>query len=120
RSFARFPQRRVNDVRIAWIDLHIACADVLVAMQNLFECFAAIERSINAPFCVRPVRMTGYRNENAIGFFWIDRELRDLLTIAQSEMHPGLAGVDRFINAVPNRQVRAMQSFAASDINDIW
>jgi len=32
--------------------------------------------------------MTGYRHKDAIRIFWINRQLRDLLTIAQSEMRP--------------------------------
>jgi hypothetical protein len=44
--------------------------------------------------------MTGYGHKDAVCIFWIDRQLRDLLTIAQSEMHPRFSGVSRFINAV--------------------
>src|SRR4029077_3350254 len=92
-AFARFPQRRVNNLRTARIDEHIARADVLIAIQNFFERFAAIERSINAAFFVGPVRMTGYGHKDAIRIFWIDSQLRDLLTVAQSEMRPRLTCV---------------------------
>ena len=44
--------------------------------------------------------MTGYGHKYPVRIFWIDRQLRDLLTITQSEMRPGLAGVSRFINAI--------------------
>jgi hypothetical protein len=43
RSFPRFPKRSVNNLRVARIDLHIARANVLIAVQHLFECFAAID-----------------------------------------------------------------------------
>ena len=99
-SFTRFPKRSVNNCRIARIDLHIARADVLIAIQHLFECFAAIDGSINTAFFVRPVRMTGYGHKDAVRIFWIDRQLRDLLTIAQSEMRPRFSGISRFINAI--------------------
>ena len=44
--------------------------------------------------------MAGYGYKDAVRIFWIDRQLWDLLTIAQSEMGPGLAGISRFVNAV--------------------
>src|SRR5215471_1437536 len=100
RSFARFPQRCVNDLRIAWINLNIARADVLIAVQHLFECFAAVERSINATLFVRSIRMAGYGNKDAVRSFWINCQLRDLLTIAQSQMRPSPSGIRRFVNTV--------------------
>jgi hypothetical protein len=119
RSFARFPQRRVNNLWIARIDQHIARADVLIVIKNFFECFSPIERSINAAFFVRPIGMTDYGNKDAVWIFWIDGQLRDLLTVAQSEMRPRLSGVSRFINAVADRKVRPMQSFTAANVNDV-
>src|SRR5581483_8568092 len=61
--------------------------------KELFECFAAIERAINTAFFVRPVGVTRHGHENAIRIFWIDSDLRDLLTVPQSQMCPCLAGV---------------------------
>ncbi len=46
-------------------------------------------------------------------------DARDLLTIAQSEMRPRLSGISRFVNAVANRKIRAMQPFAAANANDV-
>jgi len=63
--------------------------------------------------------MTGYGHKDAIRIFWIDSQLRDLLTVAQSEMRPRLACVSRFINAVADRKIRPMQSFAAADVNHV-
>ncbi len=44
--------------------------------------------------------MASDRNKDAVRIFWIDSQLRNLLTITQSEMRPSLAGVSRFINAI--------------------
>ena len=100
RSFARFPQRSVNNLRITRIDHHIARTDVLIAIKHFFKRFAAVERSINAAFFVRPIWMTGYGNKNSVRIFWIDSQLRDLLTVGQSQMLPRCSGISRFINAV--------------------
>src|SRR4029079_11416432 len=99
RSLTRLPQRSINDFRVARIDLHIAPADVLIAIKKPFKCFATIDRSLNPALLVRPVWMTGYRYKDAIRIFWINRQLRDLLTVAPPEMRPRFSGVGRFVNS---------------------
>ncbi len=47
--------------------------------------------------------MTAHRNEEMIGISWIDRQLGDLLAVAQSQMGPGRARIDRFVNAIADR-----------------
>ena len=54
-----------------------------------------------------------------IGIARIDCYLRDLLTIAQPEMGPGLPAISRFVKAVANREVGAMQSFTTPDVNNV-
>ena len=63
--------------------------------------------------------MTGDRDEKFVSVFGIDYQLRDLLTVAEPEMRPRLAGVSRFINAVADRKIRPVQSFAASDVDNV-
>src|SRR5207248_8983152 len=68
---------------------------------------------------VRPVRMPGHGHEKSVGILWIHSQLRDLLTVAQSQMGPRLASIDRFVNSIADRKVRPMQSFTAAGVNDI-
>ena len=63
--------------------------------------------------------MTGDSNEESIRISRIDRDLRNLLSIAQSQMRPGFSRVGRFVNAVADGKIGSMQTFAAADINDI-
>ena len=44
--------------------------------------------------------MTGYGHKDAVRILRIDRQLRDLLTITQSEMRPCLSSISRFMNAI--------------------
>ena len=88
-------------------------------MQNVFESFSAIERSINAALRIWPVGMPRNRHENALRIFWIDSQLRNLLAIVQSQMRPRFAGINRFINAVTDRKIRPMHSFVAADIHNV-
>ena len=63
--------------------------------------------------------MTGYGNKEPVRIFWIDRQLRNLLTIAQPDMRPRFSGVSGFINAVADRKIRPMQSFTAADVDNV-
>ena len=63
--------------------------------------------------------MPGHRDEESIGIARIDRDLRDLLAVAQAEMRPGFARVGRFVDAVADGQIGPMQAFAAADIDDV-
>src|SRR5437588_6869669 len=64
--------------------------------------------------------MTGDGDEKPIRISRIDRELRNLLSIAQSQMGPGFSGVSRFVDAVADGQIGSMQTFAAADVNHVW
>src|SRR5262245_28618528 len=63
--------------------------------------------------------MPGHSHEKPVGIFRIDSQLRDLLTIAQSQMRPRLASISRFVNSVADRKIWPMQSFTAPDVNNI-
>jgi len=63
--------------------------------------------------------MTSDSNEESIRISRIDRELRHLLSIAQSQMRPGFSRVRRFVNAITDRKIRPMQPFAAADVNNL-
>src|SRR6267378_84650 len=61
-ALTRLPQRRVDNVGMGWIDLHIGGADVLVFIEDLFEILSPVSRTENATFFIRPIRMTGDRH----------------------------------------------------------
>ena len=63
--------------------------------------------------------MPGHSHEKPVSIFWIDSQLRDLLTVAQSQMRPRLASISRFVNAIPDRKIGPMQSFTAADVNNV-
>jgi len=75
------------------IDLHIRRANVLVFVECLREGLAAVGGKEHAAFLIRPVGMSGDRNQHALRVLGIDRQGRYLLAIAQPEMRPGLAGI---------------------------
>ncbi len=49
----------------------------------------------------------------------IDRDLRDLLAIAEAEVGPGFAGVAGFVDAIADGEVGAMQAFTRAGVDDV-
>ena len=119
RPLPRLPQRRVDRVRVGRIDGHVRAAGVLVLVEDLLERPAAVGRAINSAFLIGAVRMPEYRHEEPVGVARIDGDLRNLLPVAQTEMHPGLAGVGGFVDAVARREVGPLQPLAAPHVHDI-
>ena len=63
--------------------------------------------------------MPGDGDEQPISIARVDRELRDLLPITQSQMRPRFSRVSRFVDAVANGQIRTVQTFAAANVNHV-
>ena len=119
RAFAGLPHRGVDDVGIRGIDLDVGAAGVFVLGDNSLPGLTAVGRAIDSALFAGSVRMAEHGGENAIRVARIDGERGNLLSIAQAEMRPGFAGVGGFVDAVADREIGAMQSFAAADINDV-
>jgi len=49
----------------------------------------------------------------------VDDEGRDLLAVRQTEVAPGPSRVAGFVDPVAHREVRALQPFAAADVDDV-
>ncbi len=92
-AFACFPKRCVSRVRIPGIDQHIRAAGVFVLVQDLLESTAAVSRAKDAALFVRSIRMSGDRDQEMFGIAWVNRDLRNLLTVTQAKVRPGLSTI---------------------------
>src|SRR4051794_17523729 len=102
------------------INLDIGAAGIFILVENLAERLASVGGGKDPALFVRPVGVTGDCDKEAIRVLRIHCDLRDLLCVPKSKMGPGCAGIPGFVNAVANREIRSMQSFAAPDVNDFW
>src|SRR6266513_1438095 len=59
------------------------------------------------------------RDENPVLVARIDNDAADLLSVAEAEVTPCLAGIGGFVDAVAGRKVRPLNSFSAPDINHV-
>ena len=55
--------------------------------------------------------MTGYGHKETVSVFWINRQLRDLLTIPQAHMHPRFSGVSRLQGAYSYGKTNEKEKF---------
>ncbi len=115
----RLPQCGINDIRIRWIDLDVAGADVFVFVEDLLEGLAAIGRAIDPALWVRAVGVPSDGDEDAVSIVRINGYLRNLLAIAQSQVGPCRATVRGFIDTVSDREIGPMQPFTAGDVDDV-
>ena len=118
-ALARLPEAGVDNVRIGRIDHDFRSAGILILAQDFFKGLPSIRRAVDPALGVRAVRMTQDGGKDPVRVPRVDGELRDLLALAQSEMGPGPAGVDGFIDAVADREVGSLKAFAAPDIDDV-
>src|SRR5450759_3856459 len=99
------------------INSYIIAPGVFIFVKNFFKSFSAISGTINSTFFIGPIRMTQYGHKNPVGVFWINSDLRDLLSVLQAKVHPGFSGIGRFVNAITGRKIGTMKPFSASHIN---
>ena len=79
----------------------------------------AVSRSKDPARLVRSVRMSQDRDEQRLRVLRIDDDLRDLLAVAQTVVRPRLAGVGGLVDAVARREIGALKSFTAPDVDDV-
>src|SRR5215831_3511677 len=58
-------------------------------------------------------------DKQPIRILGIDKDGRDLQRVAQSEVRPRFAAIERFVNAVADGKVGALQSLAAAYVNNV-
>ena len=100
------------------IDLYIGGAGVRVFVNNFLPRLAPVARTEQAAFFIWTVGMAEHSGKNTIGIARVDGKRGDLLAVSQAEVSPSLSRVSGFVNSVTNREIGAVQSFAAGDIND--
>src|SRR5213080_2018612 len=63
--------------------------------------------------------MAEHAGENPVGIVRVNHDGANLLSIAQSEMFPGTAPIQRFINSVAGGKIRPAKAFAAAYVNHV-
>src|SRR5580704_4508745 len=94
-------------------------AGVVVFVANFLPGLAAIVGAEDAALGVRPEGMPEGRNIDDVRIRGIDDDPANRSRIAQADVLPGLAPIERFVDSVTMRDVATNTSFASPDINNI-
>ena len=101
------------------IECDVDPAGVFIFIKNLFPGFATIKRTENAALSIWTIGVPKRGDQNAVRILGVDNQLADGARIAQADVLPGLAAVNRFVNAVTMGCVAANAPFARSDVDDV-
>jgi len=81
---------------------------------------AAVGGTKDAALFIGAVGMAFGGDEEAVWILRIDENRRDLLSVAKVlHVRPGFTRVGGFIDSVAGGEIRALQSFAAADVNNV-
>ena len=120
RRFLPLPHAGKNDVGILLVDLHFGCAGFVIHKQHALKRLAAVGGAIKAALVVRPEGMALHGDKYAVGISRINRDLSDLLPVAQRvQMRPRLARIGGFVHTVARRKIGPLQTLAAAHINSV-
>ena len=101
------------------VEGYVNASGVFVFVEHFLPRLAAIGCAENAALSVWPVGVAKGRHKNNIGIAGIDDDLADGTGIAQSNVLPGLAAVERFVDPIPLRNVAANAGFTRADVNRV-
>ena len=114
-----FPERGVDDVGILRIEDHVDRTGVLVLVEHLAEGGAPVGGEKQAPLFVGPVGVALDGHEQPIGIARVDRDLRNLLAVAEAEVFPGPSPIGGAVDPVAGGEVGPLETFAAPDVDDV-
>src|SRR5581483_2718163 len=114
----KIPQRGVHRFRIVSTHGHQAASGRRVgSTQNFFPGFSSVGGLVNATLVVIVPKMPGGTNQHAISVFRIDKNLRNVLGVVQTDVVPVFAAIGRLIHTVSNRNTVAHPGFSGADPN---
>src|SRR5262249_41738137 len=117
--FSCLPQRGINRVGMRRIKLHVRAARIFVFVENFLPALTAVGGAEDPALCTRTVGPAQHRGIDPVGIARVNGDGRNLLAFAQAKSRPCLTRVSRTIDAVADREIRAMQSFASRYVNHV-
>src|SRR4029077_11452798 len=96
------PHPSEENARVVGIHGDVGAAGILVDGENLLPVEAAIAGAVDAALGLRPVGVAERAAKDEIGIARVDQNTPDPAGLLQAHKAPGLARVQRFVNAGAN------------------
>src|SRR5262249_11664637 len=109
------PKRSKERAGVVGIKNHGDRAGLVVLIEDFLPGCPAVSGAEDPALLVRPVCVPKCGHENHIRVPGVDNHGADVPRVLQANVLPGLAGVDRFVNAVAVADVAADTGLARSD-----
>src|SRR5258705_82343 len=119
RFAAHLPQRGEQRIRVAGIEDDIDPAAVAIAEQHPLPGLAAVAGAEDPALLVGAERVPECGDERDVRVSRINDDGTDVARVAQTEVLPGLAGIERLVYPVAIGDVAARAGLAGADIDDI-
>src|SRR6185369_5138797 len=113
------PERGIDDIGVLRIQRQIDRAGLLVAEEHLVPGLAAVAGPEHAAVRVRAVGITKGGHEGDVRVGGMDANAGDRLRAVEADARPGLAGVDRPVDAVTLNDVAAQLGLASAGVDDV-
>ena len=101
------------------IECDIDAARVLVLKQNPLPTLATIAGTENSTLCIWPEWVPQRRDKDDVRILGIDNHLANGTGIAQANILPCLAAVDRFVDSITVRDVSSDAGFPRAYVNSV-
>ena len=112
-------RRRDEHLRIGGIHDQVGGAGVLVDGEDVLPGDAAVGGLEDAALFVGAPQPAHRRHVDDVGVLRVDDDAADVLRVAQAHVLPGLAAVDRLVDAVTPRGALAIVRFAGAHPHDV-
>ena len=115
----RLPEDGVDGLGIARVEGEVHGAGALVLVEHFLPGLAAIGGAEDAALRIWTVGVAEHGDEEAVRIARVHEDGGDLLSVAQSEVTPRLAGVSGFVHAVADGEIGTLEAFAAAYVDDV-
>src|SRR5258708_7001614 len=118
-SAASLPERGEQNIGIVRVEGYVDAAGVLIFIEDLLPGLAAIGGAEDTALGVRSIGMAESSYEDYVWVAGVDDDLADGTAVAQSNVLPGLAAVEGFVDSIAVRNVAAYAGFARADVDGV-
>ena len=119
RGSADLPHGGIDDARVERIESDVDGSCAIADVQDSLPRLAAVGRSIETALGVWAEHMSERGDIDQVGVVWMDGDAPDLAGVAQTDVGPGLSGVDGPIHAVAMREVAPHVRPTHADVDNV-
>ena len=112
------PHAGVEGIRRIRVPGEIDRANLRATVQHLLPLGTAIFRAVNAALRIRPIGVPKSSDEHGVRVFRMHQNAANVFRIAQADIAPGLACIERLVDAIAHADIGADVGLAGAHVKD--